>query len=259
MSNQTNSKLIKISSLANAQVKYFSSLNNKKVRTKEKKYLVEGFHLCEEAAKRNVLSEVLICDESDKITGVNNYLVTYDIIKKITKSISPQKMVGVVDIKKEFSYDYDQYLLLDDVSDPGNLGTIIRSAVAFGIKALIMSPNSVDIYNDKVIRATQGALFDIDYCYEDLTIAIPKIKRQNILVYGTALNNSISINSITRPDKWALIMGNESRGISSDILEQSDYKIKIPISENIDSLNVAISAGIILYEFSKSTKEERLK
>lgn len=251
MRKLNNSKITKITSLANNQIKYFTSLNTKKIRQQEKKFLVEGFHLCEEAAKRGLLTDVLICEETDLIEGVNNFLVTYDIIKKVTKTVSPQKIVGIVKMTNDFSYDYDHYLLFDDVNDPGNLGTIIRSAVAFGVKGIIMGPNTVDIYNDKVIRATQGAIFDIGFCYENLENAIGILKSKKIEVFGTSLYNSVNLNDVSIPDKWAIILGNESRGVSKDLLAQTDVNIIIPISDKIESLNVSVSAGILLYEFQK--------
>lgn len=249
-----STNIIKISSLDNPRIKYFASLNDKKVRLQEKKFLVEGYHLCMEATSKNLLTDLLICDEKDKVESINlnQYLVPYEIIKKVTKTVTPQPIVGIVQMKNNFSYDGDFYLLLDDISDPGNLGTIIRSAVAFGVNSLILSPNSVDIYNDKVIRSTQGALFEINHCYEDLEKAISILKSKNIKVFGTSLQNSVSLNELVIPEKWALIFGNEAHGVSKHLLSQTDQNIIIPISSKMESLNVSVSAGICLYVFSKS-------
>jgi TrmH family RNA methyltransferase len=246
--------MTEINSVNNPHIKALTALLSKKERQEKGKFLVEGYHLCEEAARRGLLDEILICDLHDEVKGITNYFVNYDIIKKITKAITPQPIVGVVNIRNNFRYDFKRYLLLDDVSDPGNMGTIIRSAVAFGVEALIMSPDTVDIYNDKVIRATQGTLFELPYIYEDLKEAIVKLKNRNIRIFGTALKKSISIHDLDIPEEWAIIMGNEARGISDHILGMTDYNIIIPILPVIDSLNVSVSAGIVLYEFTKKTR-----
>jgi TrmH family RNA methyltransferase len=246
--------MIEITSVNNPHIKALTVLLSKKERYEQGKFLVEGYHLCAAAQSRGVLDEILICDVKDEVKGITNYLVSYDIIKKITKAITPQPIVGVVNIRNDFRYAFTRYLMLDDVSDPGNLGTIIRSAVAFGVEALIMSPGTVDIYNDKVIRATQGTLFDLPYIYVDLQKAIVELKSRNIRIFGTALKNSISIHDVDIPDGWAIIMGNETRGISEQILGMTDHNVIIPICPVIDSLNVSVSAGIVLYEFTKKTR-----
>lgn len=244
--------LIKISSLDNPKIKFFTSLNDKRNRLQEKKFLVEGHHLCAEARSRKLLTDVLICDEKDHLEEVNNYLVPYEIIKKITKTVTPQPIVGIVTMKNDFSFNDNHFILLDDISDPGNLGTIIRSAVAFDVRSIILGSNTVDIYNDKVIRATQGALFEIDFFYEDLEKAINILKSKNIKVFGTSLQNSISLYEINVPDKWAIIFGNEAHGVKKQLLMQTDQNIIIPISKRMESLNVSVSAGICLYEFQKN-------
>lgn len=138
--------------------------------------------------------------------------------------------------------------MLDRVQDPGNVGTILRSALAFGYDQIIMSLDCVDLYNDKVIRATQGALFQMNVCIMDLKDAIECLKKQNVLVYGTCLLNAKSIDTYSNEKKMAFVMGNEGQGVSQNILDLCDQLVYIPI-QSVESLNVGVAAAITMYHF----------
>ncbi len=170
-------------------------------------------------------------------------------MKKLAFTKTPQPIMAVC-FKKENNIDYasSRYLLLDQIQDPGNCGTMIRTALAFGYHQLILSKDCVDIYNDKVIRATQGALFHVNIVSMDLCDAIDLLHEHHIEVYGSALENGQDIHRFKRKDKMAFVMGNEGNGISKNVLDKCDHCIYIPI-DDIDSLNVAIAASIIMYQF----------
>ena len=142
-----------------------------------------------------------------------------------------------------------RYLILDDLQDPGNIGTLIRSALAFGIDQVILSKNCVDLYNDKLLRAMQGANFHISCIYGDLTEIIEKLQANGVVVVGSALENGQDISLIEKTEKMAFIVGNEGNGMNQNILDKCDYIGYIPI-QTIESLNVAIAGSILMYHFS---------
>ena len=245
----------KITSINNSHIKELALLKQPKYRKEKNLVLVEGKHLVNEARDANVLEEVLIVNESDYITGVNNILVTNDIINKLSTTSTPQDILGVARIKpKEIVYG-DIVLLLDNISDPGNLGTIIRTAMAFNVSSIILSEASIDIYNEKVIRATQGAIFKIPILKMDLVAAINDLKNKGYKVYATALKDAISLSDVMVNDKYALILGNEANGIRKEIIDLSDESIKIEMDGNMESLNVAIANAICLYTLNNKRKK----
>lgn len=244
----------KITSLTNAHIKELALLKNAKERKEQKKVLVEGAHLVDEAHKLKILEEVLICDEANYIEGVNNILVTSDIIKKLSTTTTPQNILGVAKIlDKEIDFG-DTILVLDGVSDPGNLGTIIRTAKAFNVSSIILSSGSIDIYNEKVIRATQGAIFKMPIVKMDIKDAIALLKQKGYQVFATSLKDATDIENIKVVDKYAIILGNEANGVSSDAIMLSDKKIKIQMDGDMESLNVAIACAICLYTLNNKRK-----
>lgn len=239
-----------ITSPTNPFIKDLMKLYDSGERKQKNKFLVEGYHLVNEAKQAGVLDIVLISNEDDFIDGVTNILVTNDIINKLSKTKTPQGIMGVCNIKKNQVITGSKFLLLDNVSDPGNLGTIIRTALGFNIDSIIISPDSVDIYNDKVIRSTQGALFKIPIIEMDIISAINKLKQDNIYIIGSSLNNSVSLKTLNKVDKYAIILGNEAQGITAEVLSNTDINVKIEINEQLESLNVAIAGAILLFYLS---------
>lgn len=236
-----------ITSLTNKQVIYACSLKEKKYRDKESKYLIEGDHLIEMADKNNI--ECVFTTDTNFVAPYQVYYVTDKILEKISFTKSPQNKIAIV--KKHscnLELDKQKYLLLDNVADPGNVGTIIRSALAFGIDYVVLSKTSVDIYNDKVIRGSQGAFFKCNVVYADLIEVITKLKENNVTIYASTLNKkSINLLDVNKVDKYALIVGNEGCGVSQPVIESSDYSIKIAHSDKIDSLNVSVATAIMLH------------
>lgn len=235
-----------ITSVNNQYIKDLSLLKNKKNRILENKYIVEGYHLVEEAYKAGVLKEVLTTDENITF-DVPTILVTDAIISKLSSTKEPQGIIGIVEMKKPLWQSYSKYLILDDVSDPGNLGTIIRSSAALGIEAIIVSLDTVDEYNDKVLRATQGAIFKIPIFRMNLSDAISKLKDDDIKIIVTSLQNSSDLKTIQKPNKFGIILGNEAKGVHPEYLDLADEIVRIEMQNDVESLNVAMSAGIIIY------------
>ena len=143
----------------------------------------------------------------------------------------------------------NRLLLLDRVQDPGNLGTLLRSAVAFGFDGVILGEGCVDVYNEKVIRSTQGAIFKIPIEFHDLKEYVPLLQSNDVKVYGTSLQNGKPLGEIEEKVKMAFILGNEGQGVSSELLSSTDGNIFIEMSQNIESLNVSIAGSIIMYHF----------
>lgn len=237
-----------ITSVKNEMIKEIMKLKQKKYRDETGLFIVEGYHLVEEARKHGCIEKIITTlDESFKEETI---YVSLEVMKKLAFAMTPQPIMAICK-KREHNHlntNGKRYLLLDRVQDPGNVGTMMRTALAFGYDCLIMSKDCVDLYNDKVIRSTQGALFELDVCIMDLKEAITLLKENNISVYGTSLSNANDIDSYPREEKMAFIMGNEGQGISEDILNQCDHRLYIPIL-SVESLNVGVAAAITMYHF----------
>ena len=236
-----------ITSVNNPLIKELSLLKNKKERINKKQFIVEGYHLVEEAYKNNCLKQIFTVNEEINYSGIEKVKTTEAVIKKLSSTIEPQGIVGIVEMPKFEKKNYTKYLVLDDVADPGNLGTIIRSSLALGIDALIVSPDTVDEYNDKVLRSTQGAIFKLPIYREDLKKAINNLKEQKIPVLVTSLKGATDVASLSRMESFAIVLGNEARGVKEELVSLADKVIKITMHNNVESLNVAMSAGMIAY------------
>lgn len=236
-----------ITSLNNEKIKYLTKLNQKKYRNDT--FLVEGKHLVEEAYKKNLV-KLLIVLEDYKLDNVDTIKVSYDVMKKISLTDTPPKIMAEV-IKKEDKKIGNKVIILDDITDPGNLGTIIRSAVAFNFDTVILSNNTTDLYNPKVIRATEGMLFNINIIRDNLLNIIPKLKEEKYFILGTKVTNGKDITKYRNINKIALIMGNETRGMNNDLDNLCDDYIYIKMNNKCESLNVGVSASILMYELNK--------
>ena len=236
-----------ITSVNNPLIKELVLLKHKKNRLITKKFIVEGHHLVEEAYNNGLLRQVLTTVEKINYSDVDIIKTTDIVIKKLSSTIEPQGIIGIVEMPTFVEKEYKKYLVLDDVADPGNLGTIIRSSLALGIDALIVSPDTVDEYNDKVLRATQGAIFKLPIFRENLNESLKSLKEKNIPLLVTSLKNATDVSRLERMDQFALVLGNEARGVSEEYLKFADKVIKIKMNNNVESLNVAMSAGMIAY------------
>lgn len=239
------------SSIDNKKIKEIKKLNIKKYRDKANLFLVEGEHLVMEAYKTGYLKELILEQKTVFPLDVETNYVTNNVLKYITNLDTPQSILGICTKPQNKTIKGNHLLILDDIQDPGNLGTIIRSAVAFNVDTIILSSNTVDLYNSKVIRASQGLIFHINIVVENLVNVIPKLKNEGYQIIGTKVTNGKSLKSIEKKKKFAIIMGNEGNGVREDILSLCDEYLYIDMNKNCESLNVGVATSIILYELDK--------
>lgn len=241
-----------INSLENKKIKKYASLKTTKGRIEHSLFLVEGMHLVEEAYKHNMLVDVLLL-EDDSLSFDPNIEITYvneAILKKISNLTNYSNVIGICKTFDNKNVIGDRILLLDNIQDPGNLGTIIRSACAFNIDTIVLSNDTVDVYNDKVIRSTQGMLFNMNIISGDLMEFIPILKEQGYLILGTNVHNGTDVGDVNS-SKYALIMGNEGHGVSEEISSMCDKNLYIKMNKDCESLNVGVATSILLYELNK--------
>lgn len=237
-----------ITSLDNKKIKDLVKLRNKKYRDLYGKFVVDSVNFIKEADKLGLLLEVYILDGNDLDVSCCKYFVTDKVMNKI-KSVNTCLYVGIVN-KPVFDGNLgDRMLLLDGVCDPGNMGTIIRSALGFNVSSVVLSNTCCDLYNDKCLRACEGSILKVNVLRDDLVPVIKSLKGI-IPIYTTDVCDGEDIRNVSS-DKFALIIGNEGNGVSNDLVTLSDKKINIKTNSNLESLNVGVATSIILYEFSK--------
>lgn len=235
-----------ITSKDNNRIKQIRKLLNKKYSLEKGFFVVEGENLVEEAIKNNLLIDLFVLVGNECKYNFKYDEVTYDVMKSISDLKSTPRILGIAKIKESKEIG-NRIILLDDIQDPGNAGTIIRNAVAFGVDTVIFSKTSVSPFNEKTLRSTGGMIFNINIIIDDLSNIISNIKDKNIKVIGTSLNTSKSLETLEKIDNFAIIFGNEGNGVSKEILQLCDEVIKINMSNKCESLNVAVSSGIVLY------------
>ncbi len=226
-------------SFNNQRIKELSKLNMPKYRKEMKMFLVEGAHLVEEARLAGVLIEAFSITQKEGYT-----IISEAAMKKVCHTDTVVSEIGLCKMldKKDLS---DKILILDAIQDPGNLGSLMRSAKAFGFNTIVLGEGSCDIYNDKVIRSSQGAIFKLNFIKANLVEFIPTLK--DYIVYGTNVRKGISVKDCEKNKKIALVLGNEGNGISDKVDMVINKNIYIPL-ENTESLNVTVAGSILMYE-----------
>lgn len=243
-----------IASTQNPRIKAWKKLHTKKGRDKSGLFFIEGQHLIEEAVRSDImLKELIIKEEMEvpkewKVLSAPLVYVTEAVMNDLCDTETPQGCAAVCEKPpfKNLPLDNGRFLMVDGVQDPGNLGAMIRTADAAGISGVIVGEGTVDIYNGKVIRSTQGSLFHIPVQKMNLEEAVDICREAGVPVFGTSLNGS-TFNALAPQDCFSLIMGNEGSGIRDELLEMTDQNLYIPIYGEAESLNVAVACGIVLY------------
>lgn len=248
--------LKRIESTKNPQVKQWKKLLTKKEREKTGLFLVEGFHLVEEALKSNIVEQLILAETktiptSWNVDNIPIVIVTEAVIGELSDTETPQ---GIIAVCKHLHWSVDSVqtaLFIDAVQDPGNLGTIIRTADAAGIDVVVVGEGSADIYNAKVMRATQGSLFHLPVVKGNIGQWIARFQNKHIPIYGTSLQHGVDYRSVAPSSSFALIVGNEGSGVSDKWLQQTTTNLYVPIYGKAESLNVAVATGILLYHLQK--------
>jgi len=255
-----------ITSPNNNTVKEVKQLKERRYREEKGLFFIEGSRFVEEAVKENItLNKLFIsekfasdADNEDLIHRASSkshdtFVLTDKLFKEISDTGNPQGILAVISVKQYLLHDVlndnSFIILLDAIQDPGNMGTIIRTADAAGVTAIIASKGSVDIYNPKVLRSTMGSVFRIPVVHsENIESAIAEIKKHGIKIYAAHLDGETDYFNIDYPSNSAFIIGNEANGISDSVASCADMLVKIPMPGKAESLNASIAAALLMYE-----------
>ena len=236
-----------IDSRTNPYIKYVEKLKNTSFSKEERKFLVENPHLIEMA--KGHIDTILTTEKLDETIYNNQVIINEIVYQKISQNKSTRNLLAVCNFIDEKPLENRNLIYLDNVQDPGNVGTIIRSALAFNFTDLALSKDSAYKYSFKTIQSSQGAIFKTNILDGDIEL-LKKLKKEGYILIATTLSDkSTSLNkfNFNEISKYVIILGNEGRGISKEILSLSDIHIKIDIN-GIDSLNVGVAAGVIMYQ-----------
>ena len=234
-----------LTSKNNNKIKYACSLKLSKNRNEFKQFLAEGYKSMQMALEANLLKDVFTLYELDLPEHINQYIITNEILEKLSNSVNPEGIVFISDIPNFDNYG-DKILFLDNVNDPGNMGTLIRTALSLGYSSVIYNKGSVSPFNEKAVAASKGAIFKLPV----LEAELKEFKNDYQIIVSALHKNSIKLPDFKAEDKFVLVLGNEAHGVSIDTLKLSDAVVEIPI-EGMESLNVAIAGGILMYELNK--------
>ena len=238
-----------ITSLNNEHIKEILKLKEKKYRDLSDTFLVEGRHLVLEAHREKKIVELIL--EQDELfpLDVNTLYVSSNVMNKLSNLKTPSNVMAVVEKLDEKPIG-EKILILDNVQDPGNLGTIIRSAVAFNFDTIVLSPKTVDLYNPKVVRSTQGMMFHTNIIIREPVSFVNELKNEGYKIVGTKVTNGIDVRESKTYSHFALIIGNEGKGMSEELSELCDEYLYIKMNDQCESLNAAVAASILMYEIS---------
>ena len=240
-----------ITSLKNEHIKELAKLKDKKTRDELGLFLVETKHLVLEASRAGLIEELIL--EKDEIFPLDVKNITYvtkEILKKLSSMESPSNVMAVIKKRDNNQEIGERVLILDRIQDPGNLGTIIRSAVAFNIDTIICSNDTVDLYNPKVVRASQGMLFHIPVIATDIKKIIARLKEKDYKIIGTKVSCGSDVRTSPIYSHFALIIGNEGQGVSKEIEDMCNEHLYIKMNGNCESLNASVAASILMYEIN---------
>lgn len=238
-----------ITSLNNEHIKEIIKLKEKKYRDLSNTFLIEGRHLVLEAHREKKIVELIL--EQDELfpLDTDTLYVSSNVMKRLSDLSTPSNVMAVVEKLDEKPIG-EKILILDNIQDPGNLGTIIRSAVAFNFDTIVLSPGTVDLYNPKVVRSTQGMMFHINIIVKEPVSFINELKNEGYKIVGTKVTNGVDVRDSKTYSHFALIIGNEGKGMSEELSELCDEYLYIKMNDQCESLNAAVAASILMYEIS---------
>jgi len=245
------------------ELKYYSSLKQKKFREKEGKFLIEGRHLAEECMGSSFRMEILMVDEKQtgdktltalaKENNIRIEKISSGQVNKLSETQTPQGIIGVVEVKREKTIDLSDLnlvLALDTINDPGNLGSILRTAYWFGVDRILISGGSVEVYNSKVIRASQGAVFHVNFSEGiDLLNELKFFRTQGFTIFALTTHAKKKLNDAQITKRAVFVSGNESAGLGDKFLRAGFENVRIEGYSKCESLNVGVSIGIALEKY----------
>ena len=253
-----------ITSKDNELIKHIRKLKDKKYRDESNEYVVEGVKLVEEAVKENAkIKQIIVCEDTTRTYEIPTHImleiakyecisVSDKIFNIITQVTNPQGIMAIIEKNAQdaqIDYTQDIIVALDDVQDPGNLGTILRTVDSIGLNQIIVSKGTADAFNSKVVRSTMGAIFRIKIIeVENLAQAIKEMRKHHFKLMVTSLQTKNSIYDIDF-NKKIIVIGNEANGVSKEIQDMADEKAKIPMLGRTESLNASVAAGVVMYEY----------
>ena len=253
-----------ITSKDNELIKHIRKLKDKKYRDESNEYVVEGVKLVEEAVIENAkIKQIIVCEDTSRTYEIPTHImleiakyecisVSDKIFNIITQVTNPQGIMAIIEKNAQnakIDYTQDIIVVLDDVQDPGNLGTILRTVDSIGLNQIIVSKGTADAFNSKVVRSTMGAIFRIKIIeVENLAQAIKEMRKHHFKLMVTSLQTKNSIYDIDF-NKKIIVIGNEANGVSKEIQDMADEKAKIPMLGRTESLNASVAAGVVMYEY----------
>lgn len=261
----------KITSKDNEFIKHVKKLKDKKYRDSSNEYVIEGIKLVTEALQEKApIKQIILCDDCEKNAFIPKDLmyeiakqeciyVTEKIFKYLSEVQTPQGILAIIEKRgQEIEIDYSQDVIvaLDEIQDPGNLGTILRTVDSIGLTQILVSKGTADAYNPKVVRSTMGAIFRVKIIEcENLKNTLKEIKKHKFKMVVSSLQTENTIYD-TNYHKKVIVIGNEANGVEPEIQNLADEKIKIPMLGKTESLNASVATGIILYEYVRQKRED---
>ncbi len=257
-----------ITSTSNVQIKQIMALLKKsKERKEQKAFVIEGRKMFEEICQeKSRIIKAYFSDsyvkeqyENRKLPEVPYEIVADSVFDAMAETVTPQGVLAIVKMPeyslKDMIEDAGTLVLLENLRDPGNLGTIIRTAEAAGISGVILSKESVDIYNPKVIRSTMGAVYRVPFLYvEDFMALLGELKEKKVRLLAAHLNGDKTFDKADYSGKVGILIGNEANGLSKEAAELADEKVLIPMAGSVESLNAAVAAALLMYEAFRKQK-----
>ena len=253
-----------ITSKDNELIKHIRKLKDKKYRDESNEYVVEGVKLVEEAVKENAkIKQIIVCEDTTRTyeipTNIMLEIAKYECISVsdkifniITQVTNPQGIMAIIEKNAQnakIDYTQDIIVALDDIQDPGNLGTILRTVDSVGLNQILVSKGTADCYNPKVVRSTMGAIFRVKIIEcENLEKTLKEVRKHKFKLVVTSLQTEKSLYDV-KFDKKVIVIGNEANGVEPNIQDMADEKIKIPMLGKTESLNASVATGIVLYEY----------